>query len=75
MQNESPILHEFDILGSGIDALPIENRALEHVAELGLGTQKRGSHEIHHTPVQHDKVLNPRIKFKKKMEKDGVGES
>jgi len=53
VQHVGPVAHQTNILRGTVDTLPVLDRALEHVAKLGFGTEVVGTNEIHHTPAQN----------------------
>lgn len=53
----APVPHEADVLGGAIDALPVQDGALEHVAELLPGAEEVWAHKVHHAPVLKEVVL------------------
>lgn len=57
VQDMAPIPHEADILRRAVNTLPVEDGALKHVAELLPRAQEVWAHEVHHTPVLDEVVL------------------
>lgn len=51
------MFHQTNVLRCWIDALPVLDRALEHVGKLGLVAEEVRPNEVHHAPVLHQVVL------------------
>lgn len=57
VQNVRPIPHELDVVLRWVNALPVLDGPLEHVAKLGLGAEVVGTDKVDHAPVLHQVVL------------------
>lgn len=57
VQHVAAVPHEADVLRRAVDTLPIQDGALEHVAELLPGAEEVRAHEVHHAPVLDEVVL------------------
>lgn len=57
VQHVAAVAHQANILRRAVDALPVQNRPLKHVAELLTRAKKVRSHKVHHAPVFNEVVL------------------
>ena len=57
VQHVRPEAHEAHVLGRRVLALPVHDRALEHVTKLRLCSEEVGPNEVHHAPVLQQVVL------------------
>jgi hypothetical protein len=57
VQDMAPVPHETDILRRAVNALPIQDRAFKHVAELLPSAKKVWAYKVHHAPVLDEVVL------------------
>ena len=53
----SSVLHQAHVLAGAIHALPVLDRPLEHVAELGLVAEEVRANPVDHAPVLQQVVL------------------
>jgi hypothetical protein len=57
MQDVRSVSHELGIVGRAVNALPILDWALKHIAKFSLCAQIVGPHEVNHAPVLQQIVL------------------
>jgi len=57
MQYVRSVSHELGVVGRAVDALPVLDGAFKHIAKFSLCAQVVGPHEVNHTPVLKQIVL------------------
>lgn len=57
VQDVAAVAHQPHVLGGAVDALPVQDGPLKHVAELLPRAQEVGPDKVHHAPVLNEVVL------------------
>jgi hypothetical protein len=60
VQNVCSVSHELDIIGRAVNALPVLDGPLKHIAKFSLCAQVIGPHEVNHAPV-FDQIVLQRV--------------